>query len=67
MTEALLEWSAEGYRRAPYTVFHDRQIYEREQARIFRGPVWHYIGLEAELPELERFPAKPNRRETDGR
>lgn len=44
-------WPAEGPSRAPYWVFTDQAIYEREQERIFRGPVWHYIGLEAEVPD----------------
>ncbi|MCG2635349.1 MAG: aromatic ring-hydroxylating dioxygenase subunit alpha [Gammaproteobacteria bacterium] len=46
-----LEWPAAGGSRAPYRVFTDPDIYEREQARIFRGPHWCFVGLEAELPE----------------
>ena len=44
-------WPAEGYTRAPYWVYTDPDLYTREQAQIFRGPVWNYIGLEAEVPE----------------
>lgn len=44
-------WPEEGGARAPYWVFGDRAVYEREQARIFRGRVWHYLGVEAEVPE----------------
>ena len=44
-------WPAEGPSRAPYWVFTDPAVYEREQANIFRGRVWHYLGLEAEVPE----------------
>lgn len=52
---ALLQWPAEGYRRAPYQVYNDSDIYAREQARIFRGPVWHFLALEAELPDSGDF------------
>ncbi len=47
----LLEWPAEGVTRAPYRVMSDPEIYAQEQERIFRGPVWNYLCLEAEIPE----------------
>jgi len=25
-------------------------IYEQEQAKLFRGPTWNYVALEAEIP-----------------
>jgi phenylpropionate dioxygenase-like ring-hydroxylating dioxygenase large terminal subunit len=43
-------WPEEGYTRAPYWAYTDPDIYIQEQARIFRGPVWNYVGLEAEVP-----------------
>ena len=46
----LLEWPKEGATRAPYRVMNDPAIYAREQERIFRGPTWHYLCLEAEIP-----------------
>lgn len=49
------QWPPEGVSRAPYWVFSDPAIYEREQANIFRGRVWHYVGLEAEVPEPGAF------------
>ena len=48
-------WPAEGATRVPYWVYQDRQTYEAEQARIFRGPTWSYLCLEAELPEPGSF------------
>ena len=48
-------WPNEGPGRAPYWVFADPDVYEREQVRIFRGPVWHYVGLEAEMPDAGAF------------
>lgn len=44
-------WPAEGYTRAPYWAYSDPEVYAREQALIFRGTSWHYLGLEAEVPE----------------
>ena len=48
-------WPDEGYTRAPYWVYSDRDIYAREQAAIFRGASWHYLGLEVEVPEAGSF------------
>ena len=48
-------WPAEGYTRAPYWAYTDPDIYAREQAAIFRGPHWHYLGLEAEVPESGNY------------
>jgi len=36
-------------------VFSSQEVYEREQERIFRGPVWSFLGLEAEIPNLGDF------------
>jgi anthranilate 1,2-dioxygenase large subunit len=35
--------------RVPYKVFSDDEIYAREQERIYRGPTWSFLGLEAEI------------------
>jgi len=50
-------WPALDYSRVPYSLYHDRAVYEREQARIFRGPVWNYLALEAEIPTPGDFRA----------
>jgi phenylpropionate dioxygenase-like ring-hydroxylating dioxygenase large terminal subunit len=44
------KWPSEGISRAPYWVYTDSDIYLQEQARIFRGNAWHYLGLDAEVP-----------------
>lgn len=36
--------------RVPYKVFSDNEIYALEQERIYRGPTWSFMGLEAEIP-----------------
>ena len=41
--------------RVPYGVFTSPEIYEREQERIFRGPVWSFLGLEAEIRQPGDF------------
>ena len=46
----MLQWPAEGVTRSPYRVMSDPAIYALEQERIFRGPVWNYLCLDAELP-----------------
>jgi len=41
--------------RVPYRVFSSEAIYEREQERIYRGPTWSFLGLEAEIPHPGDF------------
>ena len=48
--EPLIAWPKEGPTRAPYRVMHDPEIYRLELERIFRGPTWHYLCLDAEIP-----------------
>lgn len=54
MTEPILHWP-EGHTQTPYAVFHDPRIAALEEERIFRGPVWHYVAMEAELPVVGDF------------
>jgi anthranilate 1,2-dioxygenase large subunit/terephthalate 1,2-dioxygenase oxygenase component alpha subunit len=44
------QWPAEGLTRVPYWIYSDGDIYDQEQARIFQGPSWSFLCLEAELP-----------------
>jgi anthranilate 1,2-dioxygenase large subunit len=46
--------SADGA-RTPYGVFTSQTIYDLEQERIFRGPTWSFLGLEAEIPASGDF------------
>jgi anthranilate 1,2-dioxygenase large subunit/terephthalate 1,2-dioxygenase oxygenase component alpha subunit len=48
-------WPAEGVTRVPYWVYQDGEVYREEQQRIFCGPTWNYLCLEAELPEPKSF------------
>jgi len=51
----LISWPPEGVTRVPYAVFSDPALYRLEQERIFRGPTWHFLALEAELTEPGAF------------
>ena len=41
--------------RIPYEVFTSHEVYELEQERIFRGPTWNFVALEAEIPHPQDF------------
>jgi anthranilate 1,2-dioxygenase large subunit len=41
--------------RIPYKVYSSRELYDLEQERIFRGPVWSFVALEAEMPNPGDF------------
>ncbi len=44
-----------GLTRIPYWVFQRDDVYAREQAQIFRGPVWHYLCLEGDVAAAGDF------------
>jgi len=48
-------WPDEGYSRIPYGVYTDAGVYREEQQKIFRGPVWNFVGLEQEIPGIGDF------------
>ena len=50
-----MTWPATDFSRVPYGVFTDHDVFELEQQRIFRGPTWTMIGLDAEVPEPGDF------------
>src|SRR2546421_9296882 len=54
---AELEWNGRGVAGVPYKVFFDRDVYAAEQQRLFRGPVWNYIALDAEIAKPGDFKA----------
>ena len=41
--------------RIPYKVYSSPEIYQLEQERIFRGPTWSFVALEAEIPKPGNF------------
>ena len=50
-----VEWQRSDYSRVPYWLYHDPDVYAREQELIFRGPTGSYLCLEAEMPEPGDF------------
>ncbi len=48
-------WPQEGYSRIPYGVYTDPGVYQEEQQKVFRGPVWNFVGLEQEIPNVGDF------------
>lgn len=55
MTERRIEWPRNDYSRIPFWIYHDPALYAEEQERIFRGPVWSYLCLAAEIPKAGDF------------
>ena len=41
--------------RIPFEVYSSPEIYRLEQERIFRGPVWSFVAMEAEIPNPGDF------------
>jgi anthranilate 1,2-dioxygenase large subunit len=54
-TTAEIAWPVSDGSRVPFEVFTRPDVFEREQERIFRGPVWNYVALEAEIPRAGDF------------
>ena len=44
-------WPAGDVTRIPYQLYTDPEVFRTEMQRIFAGPGWCYVGLEAELAE----------------
>jgi phenylpropionate dioxygenase-like ring-hydroxylating dioxygenase large terminal subunit len=42
-------WPDDDVSRVPYRVYTDPEMYALEQQRLFRGPVWNFLCLEAEI------------------
>ena len=51
----VIDWPRPDYSCVPNSVYHDPALYALEQERIFRGPVWQFLGLDAEIPEPGDF------------
>jgi len=47
----VLQWPSEDGAHVPYRLFFEREIFDREQERIFRGPNWSFVGLSVEVPQ----------------
>jgi phenylpropionate dioxygenase-like ring-hydroxylating dioxygenase large terminal subunit len=43
-------WPEDSVARVPYWVYQDKANYEREMRRLFEGATWHFVCLEADIP-----------------
>ena len=43
-------WQSDNSVYVPYSVYQDQAIFDQERERIFRGPVWSYVGLGRRTP-----------------
>jgi anthranilate 1,2-dioxygenase large subunit len=55
MAEKLVYFPRADGSRIPFKVYSSPEIYQLEQERIFRGPTWSFVGLEAEIPRSHDF------------
>lgn len=55
MHEQTIHWKSPALTRIPYGLYTDRELPAAEQTRIFRGNVWNFLCLEAELPETGSY------------
>ncbi len=44
-------WPDDSVARVPYWVYQDEANYRRELERLFEGPTWNFVCLEADIPE----------------
>jgi salicylate 5-hydroxylase large subunit len=50
--QTLSRWQSPGSSRVPFWAYTDAQLYRRELERVFYGPHWCYVGLQAEIPNV---------------
>ncbi len=50
--QPLSRWPTPRSSRVPFWAYTDAQLYQRELEKIFHGPHWCYVGLEAEVPNV---------------
>ena len=48
-------WPNQRWTRVPNWVYSDPDVFQREQERIFEGPSWLYVCLDAEIPNPGDF------------
>lgn len=48
-------WPSSGLAEIPDWIYTSDVIYREEIYRIFRGPTWNFVGLEAEIPAIGDF------------
>lgn len=51
MTTLDLHWPELGITRVPYALYTREDVFAAERERLFMGPTWNFLCLEAELPQ----------------
>jgi phenylpropionate dioxygenase-like ring-hydroxylating dioxygenase large terminal subunit len=46
-----ITWPSNGISEVPYRLYTDPEQYRLEQERIFKGPTWSFLCLDAEIPK----------------
>lgn len=44
------KFPSDGLSEIPYDLYTDPKVYAQEMQRVFRGPVWNYVGLACQIP-----------------
>jgi phenylpropionate dioxygenase-like ring-hydroxylating dioxygenase large terminal subunit len=55
MNEQTIFWKSPSLTRIPYALYSAGSVLQQEQERIYGGPTWNYLCLEAELPEAGSY------------
>src|SRR5690606_36581129 len=50
-----VEWTRADFSRIPNHLYHDPEVFAREQEAIFEGDTWMFMGYEAEVPNTHDF------------
>jgi len=53
--EVPINWAPNTISRVPYAVFQRDDVFAREQANVFEGSTWNFLGLEADIPNPGDF------------
>jgi anthranilate 1,2-dioxygenase large subunit len=53
--DSTMSWPGGKFAHVPMEIYHRGDLYALEQERIFRGPLWCFLGLEAEIPQPGDF------------
>ena len=48
-------WPEDSLARVPYWVYQDEANYQRELQRLFEGPTWNFVCLEADIPNKGNY------------
>jgi anthranilate 1,2-dioxygenase large subunit/terephthalate 1,2-dioxygenase oxygenase component alpha subunit len=48
-------WMDKGVSAVPYEAYTDEALYAMEQQKLFQGPVWNFVGLDMEVPQVGDF------------